>query len=221
MPVSYPIAMPFEAASTQYFEPERVDLQTQRVDGRVNGVTLGLPLWHGRWAAGGGRAKGDQWRAFIGLLRGSQMPFYGYDNARPFPLSCPNGFVGMTRPGGGAFDGSATSWSISEDHQDVGLTGQPAGLVLGLGDYGMLRWQTGGSERRSLHRVLVGGVANGSGVMSVMVEPPVPSLVPGGAVWDLNRPHCVMKLKPETKMGEMSRAKRLDGSILAIQDLRP
>lgn len=217
-----PITMPADGVASQYFEPEGVDFSTQRTDGRVNGVRAGWPLWHARFSFSQSmkRRKSDEWRAFVARLRGQQRPFFGADQDRPFPLAYPRGFAGLTRAGGGAFDGSAAGWSINEDGDVITPTGLPAALQLQIGDYGMFRWETGGEPRRSLHRAVLDSTANGSGVLALTVEPPVPNLVPGDAVFDLARPACIMKLKPETKIGELTRTRRVDGQVHAIQDLR-
>lgn len=219
---TFPIALPENGVASQYFEPERVDFTSQKADGRLNGVTAGWPLWHARFSFGQSisRAKSEEWRAFVARLRGQQRTFFGADQNRPYPVAYPRGFAALTRAAGGAFDGTAASWSVNADRDVISPTGLPAGLALNIGDYGMFRWETGGEARRSLHRAVLAATANGSGVVALTVEPPVPNLVPGDAVFDLARPCCVMKLKPETKIGEMTRTQRVDGVVAAIQDLR-
>ncbi len=223
MALTFPRPMPLIGPSSQYFEIERVDAMSPVADGRIEGVTLGAPRWHGRWTLSDKlmRAQSDEWRAFVGSLRGQQRSFLARDYDRPWPLSTPNGFAGLVRAGGGAFDGSATSWSVNADRDVATLSGQPAGLVLGMMDQVMWRWTTGGVQRRSLHRIIEGGVATGSGVVAVTLDPPVPTLVPGSAIADLDRPNCVMKLDAsQTKMGERTRANRVGGVIVGVQDLR-
>ena len=223
MAMVFPIAMPPVGPASEYFEPERIDALSPRTDGRVNGVTLGFPLWRGRWTLGQqiSRLQSEEWRAFVAVLRGQQRTFLGRDYGRPYPLSAPDGFDGLVRASGGAFDGTATSWSINADRDEPTLSGFPAGFVLSVGDYIMWRWATGGVQRRSLVRVVQGAVANGSGVVAPLVEPPLPTVTPGGAVADLAKPSCVMKLiKGETQLGEKTRTLRIGGTIAAIQDLR-
>lgn len=218
-----PIAMPENGVASQYFEPEVVDFSTQVADGRLNGVTAGWPLWHARFSFGQSisRAKSEEWRAFVARLRGQQRRFFGGDQNRPYPLAYARGFAGQTRAGGGTFDGSATGWSVNSDRDVITPTGLIAAMELNIGDYAMLRWSTGGSARRALLRAVLPATANGSGVVALTVEPPLPTLVPSDAVFDLARPVCIMKRKPETKIGEMTRTQRVDGIVAAIQDLRP
>jgi hypothetical protein len=71
-------------------------------------------------------------------------------------------------------------------------------------------------------RVNVGGTADGSGIVTVTVEPPIPSAVPGAAVAHIDQPGCVMAL-----VGDQSSLGAVDplysitgGQITGIQDLR-
>lgn len=209
--------------ASEYFEPEWTDLTSPRNDGRVSGVTIGFPLWHGRWSLGQSisRRLSDEWRAFVASLRGQQLRFFGYEHGRQYPWAYPKGFVGTTRAGGGAFNGAASSWSINGDRDVAGLTGLIANMDLRIGDMVMWRWETDGEPRRSLHRLLLDSTANGSGAASVTLTPPLPTLVPPSAIADFERPNCIMTRLPETKMGEKTRTLRVDGTIVAIQDLRP
>ena len=223
MALTFPRPMPLIGPSSQYFEIERVDAMSPTADGRIEGVTLGAPRWHGRWTLSDRlmRAQSDEWGAFFGSLRGQQRAFLAQDYDHLYPLSAPQGFGGLVRAGGGAFDGSATSWSVNADRDVPTLSGLPAGFVLSLMDLVMWRWATGGVQRRSLHRIIEGGVTNGSGVVAVTVEPPLPTLIPGGAVADMNRPNCVMKMDAsQSKRGERTRANRVGGVIVGVQDLR-
>lgn len=228
MAISLPLAPPALGPASEYFEIDRVDYSTS-AGGRSSGVTAGFPLWRCRWTLGRaiGRETSEEWRAFHASLRGVQRPFFAYEYARPYPLMTPRGFAGLTRAGGGAFAGAATTWSVNVERDVITLSGLPAGFVLSLTDYIMWRW-TGddlpglGIQRRALCRVVQPAVANASGVISVSVEPPLPTLTPGAAVADLAKPHCVMKLDTsQTQIGEKGRTLRIDGQIAGLQDLRP
>lgn len=222
MSLTFPRPFP-GGVSAEYFEPERVDYQTPVVDGRVTGVTAGFPLWRARWTLGRSisRQMSDQWRTLVAVLRGGQRTFFAGDSEHSMPQHYPDGFGGMTRPGGGAFDGSTTSWSVNTDRDVVTLNLQPVGLQLAEVDYCMWRWTTGGQQRRALVRLVEPATANGSGVISFTCEPPLPSLVPGSAVADLVNPQCIMKLiTGETKLGDRDRSGKISGTVAAIQDLR-
>lgn len=214
--------MPEVAVVGAVFNLQRVDLQTGALDGRVFGLTAGQPLWTLKATIRDGDAEEtDQWFAFLDGLRGVQRPFLAHDLTRPFPRAYPNGFDGLTRASGGAFDGTATSWSVNADRDVITLSGQPAGLPLSHRDGLMLRWATGGEPRRSLHRVVTPAVANGAGVLAVAVEPSVPTLVPNAAIADLARPQAVFKQTPaESGMGELDALHSAGGALSAVQDLR-
>ena len=214
---------PLHGVAAEYFEPERVDFQTPTTDGRITGVTAGFPLWRARWTLGRAisQATSEQWRAFVARCRGAQIPFYAADRGRPWPLSAPNGFAGLNRAGGGAFDGTATAWSVNAERDQPSLTNLPAGFVLSIGDYVMWRWITSSEPRRSLHRLVEASTASGAGAVTMRVEPPLPTLIPAGAIADLANPVCIMKLDTtETRLGEKSRSLRIDGQVAGVQDLR-
>lgn len=228
MTISYPRDMPAAFAGQQHFEPEGVDFETAETGGASYGVSAGLPRWAGEWTLANGlsRAQSDECRAFVASLKGAQRSFLGRDHERPYPKLYRDGFTGMSRAGGGAFDGSLTSWSqtIGSDGQAlVTMNGLPAGLQLSIGDYMDLRWETLTVPRRHLVRMLEAATADGSGVIAgVSVEPPIHVLVvPEDAVAHLDEPACVMRLLPATKIGAMSRRGAVGGTIVARQDLRP
>jgi len=224
MTLTFPRPLPVSGAASQEFEPARVDYLSPETGGRLGGVSAGFPLWKGVWTLSqtGLLATSEEWRALISSLRGPQRTFYGRDYARPRPLSLPNGFTGLTRAGGGAFDGTALTWSLNGTRDEITLTGLSAGLALSIGDYGMFRWATSGQARRSLHRAVAASTASGAGVAVMTVEPPVPTLVPVGAVFDLSEPACIMKSVPgETRIGSMGRNKRVDGQLVGLQELLP
>jgi hypothetical protein len=227
-----PTEMPGSGAALQEFEPQRVDFSAAEASGRVGGVQAGFPLWLGIWTIGRiGSDRSDQWRAWLVGQRGQQRRFYGRDLARPYPKAHIAGFAGMTRAGGGAFSGSATSWSEAIDSNDdsrITLNGLPAGLILSIGDYIGYKWDAAGASagtyhRRALQRVTVGGTASGAGIATVTAEPPLSIVVPGTAIAHLDRPACVMTLiSDQTKLDAIDRRLAVRGGTVAgIQDLRP
>lgn len=232
MPYSFPRAMPTKGASAQSFEIQRVDFQAPEAGGYLGGVQAGFPLWAASWNLGRmGRDASDEWRAFVASLRGSQRRFYGRDLGRPYPKAYPAGFSGMTRAGGGAFDGSATSWSQAIDAEGnavLTLNGLPASFQIGTGDYVGFRWDDGAGapgnkERRTLMRALEPVTGNGSGVAIFSAEPPLPSWVGAGVQAHLDNPACVMAIiSGDTRLGPIDRRLAVQGgTITALQDLRP
>lgn len=226
-----PFEMPARGAAGQYFELQRVDYAAPEAGGRIGGVQAGPPLWSGLWSLTDMTvARSDEWRAFFARLRGATRRFIGRDRKRPFPKAHASGFGGMTRAGGGAFDGSATAWSeaINADgDSQVTLTNLPVGLVLSQGDYIGFRWtateaSVAGLTWRAMVRVDVGGTANGAGSVTVTSEPPIPSAVPAGAVAHLDNPGCVMVMVAEqSDLEPVARRGAIRGGMLAgIQDIR-
>ena len=224
MALTFPRPMPAQATTTEVFEPERVDYLSPETGGRLGGVQAGFPLWKGVWTFSKTitRQKSEEWRAFVASLRGSQRTFYAGDQARPLPLAYPNGFSGMTRAGGGAFAGAASSWSVNGTRDVPTFNGMPASFQIGIGDLVMMRWATSGQERRTLHRAVEPATGSGAGVLTFTVEPPLPTLVPVGAVADFLNPVCIMKSVPgETRVGAKDRRLRVDGQLTGLQELLP
>lgn len=223
MTITYPRRMPLGGVVSQSFEPRRLDYSTPSVGGRMTSVTAGPPLWAMSMSLrDGDEDEVAEWRAFFASLRGVQRSFFAGDLTRPFPKAYPDGFGGMHRAGGGAFDGSASAWAINAGRDGVDLSGLPANMELSIGDYLMWRWVTGGVQRRALGRAIEPAVASAGGVASIVFEPPLAGLVPATAVADLARPECVMKMVPDkSEMGELDALHSAAGSLVALQDLRP
>lgn len=228
-----PLVMPTSGMSQQSFEPQRIDYSAPEAGGRIGGVQAGFPLWFATWTVGTiGAAKSDEIRSFLAELRGAIRWFYGGDLARPYPKQYRDGFSGMTRFNGSAFDGSATSWSQSVDSnadQLLTLHGLPSGFVMGTLDYVGFKWtatddEVAGLEWRALVRVVRGGggTADSGGSLTVKVEPAIPSCVPVYAVAHLDNPSCVMKqVVAQTSLDPVDRRLAVrGGTIVAVQDLR-
>ncbi len=222
-----PLEQPETGQAQQTFELQRVDFLSPEAGGRIGAVSAGNPLWVAAWQLGKiGAVKSDLWRAWLLRMRGSQRSFLGRDIARPFPLAHMGGFGGMTRAGGGAFDGAASAWSQAIDGDgsaQLTLSGLPSGLQGSVGDYVGFRWGVG-DARRALVRLVLPATANAGGTATFIVEPPVPTLVvPANAIAHLDRPACVMKLLPgQSELGPIDRRLSvMSGKISAVQDLRP
>ena len=227
-----PIALPDEAVAIQYFEPERVDYLSPEAGGRLNGVQSGVPLWRGVWSLTRMTPENSNlWRAFFAQIRGQTRRFLGRDYERPFPSAYPDGFAGMTRAGGGSFDGTASTWSESvnsDGDQLVGATGLPANFALSVGDYVGFTWtatetSVAGLSWHALVRVVEAKAANGSGVLSnLLVEPPIPSAVPSDAILYFNEPKCVMALSLDgSQLEPMDTLRTIQGgTITGVQDIR-
>lgn len=222
MALTFPRDMPTAAVANQSFDIARVDYASGTSNGRLMSVTAGFPLWSMSLTIGEGDAdETAEWGAFFDTLRGQQRTFFAGDLTRPFPRAYPDGFDGMMRAGGGAFTGAATSWSINADRDVPSLEGLPAGLEVGPRDYIMWRWSTAGVQRRALARAVESATASAGGVLTVTVEPPLATLVPGSAVADLARPVCVMRQDvKQSGLDPMDALHSATGKLTAFQDLR-
>lgn len=70
-------------------------------------------------------------------------------------------------------------------------------------------------------RLSAPATASAGGVITLAVEPPVPTLVPGSAVADLAKPQAVFRqVIVESGMGELDALHSAPGTLSAIQDLR-
>lgn len=227
-----PITPPTSGAAQQVFEILRVDAMAAEASGRIGGVQQGFPLWTHNWTIGNcGPTRTDAWRAFVSLARGGMRRYLAYDLGRPYPKQYLTvGFAGMTRAGGGSFDGTATSWSETingDDDSQVTLHGLPDGFVMGQGDYIGFQYTAtedgfAGLTWHAMVRVVEAGTADGSGVLDVICEPPIPFAVPGGAVAYLDHPKCVMALDvSKSSLGPIDRSLGMrSGSIVGVQDIR-
>lgn len=215
------------------FDIERVDFGAHEASGRQGGVQAGWPLWTASFELERSDPdSADLWRAFFDRLRGRQRRFYAGEPARRFPKLLPQGFAGLLRAGGGAFDGSATAWSTYADPVSgnvfVYLEGMPPSIVLSTGDYMGLKWDAAGSppgthDRRTMVRLVLNSSTDPDGTSTLVVEPPIdPLVVPPTAVAHFDDPKCVMQLVPEKSgLGPIGAGGALsNGTIAAIQDLR-
>lgn len=222
--------MPVLRVALQEFEIQRVDFVSPEANGRIGGVQAGFPLWAGVWTLAEMEAtESDDWRAFLANMRGTTRRFLGRDLSRIYPLEYEDGFAGMTRHGGGVFDGTATTWTetiAADDDAELALTGLPSTFVLSKGDYIGFTWAAtdegiAGLAWHALVRVVEGATA-AAGAVTVTVEPPVPTAVPDTAVAYLNEPKCVMVLDTgQTSLNALDRRYAVKGGqIAAVQDLR-
>lgn len=100
-------------------------------------------------------------------MQGGLGSFLAHDDARCRPLTYINTGLPATKAGGGAFDGSCDVDAVTA--YTITLSGLPDAFVFVEGDFvGLVQ-----SGRYSLHRVTADATANGSGVVTVDVVPPV------------------------------------------------
>lgn len=221
-----PVEMPTMYVALQQFEPLRVDYGAPEASGRIGGVQAGFPLWQMVCSLSRMPIEySDQWRAWLTGMRGATRRLIGRDLARQLPRAY---VEAGSLPGG--FDGEASDWSetINADgDSELTLEGLPVGLILSQGDYIDFRYTAtedaiAGLAWRHLARVVEGGTADGSGDVTVTIEPPMPTAVPGSATAHVSETGCVMALILEqTNIDAVDRLYSiLGGQITAVQDLR-
>lgn len=217
--------MPDMYIREQSFELLRVDYAAPEAAGRVGGVQAGFPLWEAVWSLSRmPLVNSDEWRAWLAGLRGATRRFIGRD----VPRQLPRAYLTTGMPGG--FGGICSDWSetINADgDSELWLDGLPTGFVLSHGDYIDFRYDAtedaiAGLPWRALVRVVEGGTANGSGEVTVVVEPSVPTAVPSDAVAHVSETGCIMAVDLErTELATVDVLKAiLGGTITAIQDIR-
>lgn len=220
--------MPDMYVAQQQFAIQRVDFTAPEASGRVAGVQAGFPLWLGVWTLGRmPEDNSDEWEAFLDGMRGATRRFIGFDLKRRYPKLYPDGFAAFP-----TFTGAASSWSSSINSDgDCELTlhlgAAAAGLVLSKRDgidfrYDATEDAVSGLPWRAFVRVVAPGTANGSGDVTVKVEPPIPSAVPSDAVAHLDQPGCTMTMViDQTNVGPIDRLYSIQGGQLTgVQDIR-
>lgn len=160
----------------------------------LQGMEIANPRWRGQFTTQAldrnGRAL---FRAWHRSLKGVMKTFLGYDFDRPFPGNYKNGFAGINRAGGGAFDGTADVTALTAS--TIALATLPAAFALKAGDYIGLTEGT----KRALHSILEDITANGSGAVTVTVEPPVlTNIFTAAAVANFDKPTAEMIVVPGT-----------------------
>jgi hypothetical protein len=222
------IEMPTMYVAQQQFSLQRVDYMAPEASGRIGGVQSGMPLWSGVWTLGRmPEDNSDEWEAFVDGLRGATRRFIGRDLKRQYPKLYPDGFGAF-----GAFTGQASSWSQSINSDGdclltLHLGAAAAGLTLSKRDgidfrYTATETSVAGLGWRALVRVVSGGTADGSGVVTVTVEPPIPTAVPDIATAHIEQPGCVMVLVgDQSSLGPIDRLYSINGGqIGGVQDIR-
>jgi len=225
MALIYPRPMPLVGASSISFEPSVVDYMSPETGGRIGAVAAGFPLWRMRIALANMDVEhSDIWRAFIASMRGSRRQFLATDLTRPRPRFHMDGV-----PFG---QSSTSSWSQTIDSNgDAALTlnNLSPGAVLLTGDYIGFKWDTSGAAagtygRRALVRTVSASVVGVNQSVTVIVEPPVLSLVPSTALAHVDQPACLMRIiTGSTQLGEqvVDGYTASGGTIEAVQDLLP
>ena len=191
------VALPTTSFSSAVFDLKRYNSVNRLYGGQTTSREQAEPRWSCQFTTSNLNASEvRRWRAFWDRMRGGLRGFLAHDPLQALPLAYPGGFGGMTRAGGGAFDGTADVTSFpSLNHIALGTL--PAGFSIASGDMiGLIE-----SGRYGLYRILDAVVANGSGVATVLVEPRlglVTSRFTASAVANFLQPSCVMVPDPSS-----------------------
>lgn len=206
------------------FEPQYRMVESTTRGGSPQVVGIAPDLWTMRYTTEPlSETMAEQVRAWLATLRGGQRFFKAYDPLREYPQGYAAGFTGLTRAvGGGLFDGTATISAVAATLDSLTLSTLPAGFALSPGDmisvaysdvselitnrstgryFVMPGWLGGyrrviSNGRRTLHRIVEGAVANGSGAATVSIEPvlfPGAPIGTAGAV-TLAKPWCQARI---------------------------
>lgn len=186
-PRDFPTCARFERVT---FKPQYQQATSVTGGGSPNVAELGPPMWAGEWSVRTlNREQYAEWSAWLRSLRGGLRTFKGRPPHWKWPRAYPTGFDGLL-VGGLQWDGSGAIAAISAGKDTVTVDGVPNGLVLNAGDWLSATIGT----RQVLHQITEGGTADGSGVVTVTVEP---TIRPTAAVDDvvlLEAPYCDMVL---------------------------
>jgi hypothetical protein len=223
-----PIEMPTMYVAQQQFGIQRVDAGAPEASGRIGGVQVGAPMWSAVYTLGRmPEDYSDIWESWFDGQRGTTRRFIARDLKRQYPKLYPDGFGAF-----GAFTGTAADWSSSINSDGdceltLNLGAAAAGLILSKRDgidfrYDATETSIAGLPWRAFVRVTVGATADGSGDITVIVEPPVPSAVPDAAVAHIDQPGVTMALDLQnSNLGPIDRLYSINGGqIVGVQDIR-
>lgn len=128
------------------------------------------------------RVQRGAWRAFLANLRGAENVALLWNPHECYPAAYTS-FAGMVRYGGSAFDGTCGVASIVSV-REVSLAVLPVGFVFSPGDrIGFIE-----SGRYFLADVTQGATASASGVVTITIEPELPSIFTDAATVNFYRP---------------------------------
>lgn len=146
------------------------------------------------------------WEAWLASLRGGLRTFKALHPLRAYLLAYPAGYGGMTRHGGGAFDGTAVVVSVAPGLNAVAISALPNGLQITAGDHISITYSSG---LQALHRV-VENVTSVGATATITVEPLlVPGLAAGAAV-QLASPWCLAVLDAGTPAAQWVAGRRTE-----------
>lgn len=199
------------------FQPLYTQVRAPTRGGLTQVANVAPDLWDIKYETPPLRAADAKaWRAWVASLRGGARLFKAYDPVARWASAYPSGYGGMSRAGGGgSFDGTATLFAIGGTLDTVTLTTLPAAFVLTVGD--MLSFPFASGVGQTLHRVVEGATANGSGAVTVTVEPTVPIAAATGVAVALEKPWCKAVIDAKSISAPWTIGKRSTLAFAAVQ----
>lgn len=207
MSITFPRDLPELAGDRVLFSQCSFDPSYQQVvsptrGGLVQVANFGVDLWTMEYATDAvDYQTGLEYMSWLHSLRGGGRLFKAWHPLRRYPYAYPNGFGGMTRAGGGTFDGTCTLSTIGAQRDTITLTTLPAGLTFRIGD--MVSFPMSGGASRCLVRVMEAATASGGGSATLTVEPILPAAASTGVIATLVKPWCLAVVDAKSIKGPM------------------
>lgn len=168
------------------FDLRHIQARNSARGGLIGVVGLGPSVWTMRYETVPMlEADAAEWEAWLSSLRGGLRLFRAWHPLRRYGRFYPTGYGGLTRYGGGSFDGTCTLSTVTNSTV-VTLTGLPVGYTFRAGD--MLSWEHS-TGKNALHRVMLTTTANGVGLAQPTVEPEIRP-APSGTTVALEKAWC-------------------------------
>lgn len=162
----YPLELPTYRATDTDFNLMNVDSFNTLSSGAGFATEIGAPYWDVSVSVHSMKnLEHGYWDGFFDKLRGQKKSFLMYDANRPTPIMYPN-VVGMTKAGGGSFNGSCNIVSFT-DVRTVNVNGLPANFQMITGDY--ISFVQDG--KYSLHRISDDCLGISGGSATFLFEP--------------------------------------------------
>jgi hypothetical protein len=199
--IAFPRALPSQLKTVGLaFDPlPMLEVTPLRSGGRI-ALDLGPTLWQASSWQSSPMEEEDfgELRAWYATLT-SVKHFLGYDILRQYPVAYKDGWGALT-VGGNPFDGTGRLTAVSDGGLTAALALLPVGFIASPGDY-FAFWYGTDDAYRALHMVVAGGVADGSGELSIEVRPEIRTgweddSSPPARVVDLYRPTARMAIVP-------------------------
>ena len=210
-PREMPSSMPFRAVS---FEPSYQQSVGTTRGGLQQVANTGVDLWRAKYETPP-LSKSDalEWRAWLHSLRGGARLFKAWDPVRRYARAYPSGYGGLTRAGGGSFDGTANLSAIASARDALTLSTLPVGFKLGAGD--LLSFAMG--DLQALHEVIIGGTAAIDGTLAVTIEPTLSLPAVTGVTVSLAQPWFKAVVTANSISGPWQLGQRMPVAFTAMQ----